>query len=572
MNPKNMNKNNGFSGVLKGGFSLFTTLALVLNIASPAVAIADAPQYVMDTPTIQTTGTMQISISGSASATHYVGQMSDQFVTIDWGDGQKDADISIASDTRFTTTSDKDNFSTSWTPIPHTYYTAGTKTILIKVHHSNFNGKEGDQSEFTTDVVISPSTASLTVTNVIVGGPSSQSDFNLMVGITPVVSGVSTDFPINSSAQVYVLNPPADYSLAYSGDCAPFGFINFVTAGQHYDCTLTNTYGTTTSTSTNSAPTIALNGSSTIDIIQGTTFVDPGASATDTEDGDLTSSIVTTGSVDASTTGTYILTYTVTDTGGLSASTTRTVNVNASVPQTFQLTVSTSGEGSGTVTSGDNKINCVSGSEEACTAAYNDGDQVTLTATAGDGSTFTDTWSGACTGNNPVCTVTMNSAQSANAHFSLSSTTTATTTTTTTTTGGSGSSIPGGHRHSSGSTGGQVLGISIGPDGFLECSDPYLTEYLHIGNKNNPEQVKKLQQFLNAYLQIDLPVTGTFGQMTYDAVMKFQSMNEAAILAPWGNAGLPTGPTGYVYKTTKRWINILKCPTLISTTPVPTLP
>ncbi|NLE07117.1 MAG: DUF5011 domain-containing protein, partial [Parcubacteria group bacterium] len=59
----------------------------------------------------------------------------------------------------------------------------------------------------------------------------------------------------------------------------------------------------------------------------GQTFVEPGYTATDAEDGDLTASTTVTGTVDTNTAGTYEIVYSVTDSGGLSASTTRTVIV-----------------------------------------------------------------------------------------------------------------------------------------------------------------------------------------------------------------------------------------------------
>ena len=60
----------------------------------------------------------------------------------------------------------------------------------------------------------------------------------------------------------------------------------------------------------------------------GSTFTDPGATASDAGDGDLTSSIVVSGSVDTSTVGTYTVTYNVIDTSGNAADpVTRTVNV-----------------------------------------------------------------------------------------------------------------------------------------------------------------------------------------------------------------------------------------------------
>src|SRR2546425_676688 len=57
------------------------------------------------------------------------------------------------------------------------------------------------------------------------------------------------------------------------------------------------------------------------------TFADPGATALDACAGDLTSSIVVTGSVDASTVGDYTLSYSVTDAHGNTATATRLVHV-----------------------------------------------------------------------------------------------------------------------------------------------------------------------------------------------------------------------------------------------------
>ncbi len=85
---------------------------------------------------------------------------------------------------------------------------------------------------------------------------------------------------------------------------------------------------------TNTPPTITLLGNNPLYVATGTLFIDPGATALDTEDGDLTDSIVVTGSVNASTTGTYIINYSVTDSGGLSTSTSRTVVISASTTAT----------------------------------------------------------------------------------------------------------------------------------------------------------------------------------------------------------------------------------------------
>ena len=64
---------------------------------------------------------------------------------------------------------------------------------------------------------------------------------------------------------------------------------------------------------------ITLTGSSTINLIVGDTWTDPGATASDNVDGNITSSIFTSGSVDTSTAGTYIISYNVSDAAGNAA-------------------------------------------------------------------------------------------------------------------------------------------------------------------------------------------------------------------------------------------------------------
>jgi hypothetical protein len=78
-------------------------------------------------------------------------------------------------------------------------------------------------------------------------------------------------------------------------------------------------------------PVITLNGSATVSVVQGGTYADAGATATDDRDGNVTSKIVITGSVIANTPGTYALFYNVKDAAGNAASTlTRTVTVTSS--------------------------------------------------------------------------------------------------------------------------------------------------------------------------------------------------------------------------------------------------
>ena len=72
---------------------------------------------------------------------------------------------------------------------------------------------------------------------------------------------------------------------------------------------------------------IKLNGNSTITIKVNESFKDPGATATDNKDGDITSKVSVQGSVDTSKTGQYTITYSVTDAAGNSTSVVRTIFV-----------------------------------------------------------------------------------------------------------------------------------------------------------------------------------------------------------------------------------------------------
>ena len=77
------------------------------------------------------------------------------------------------------------------------------------------------------------------------------------------------------------------------------------------------------------SPEMSILGDANITQLQGVAWVDPGVEAHDVRDGNLTSSVSVSGTVDVNTTGTYTLTYTVSDAAGNNASLTRTVNIVA---------------------------------------------------------------------------------------------------------------------------------------------------------------------------------------------------------------------------------------------------
>ncbi len=82
----------------------------------------------------------------------------------------------------------------------------------------------------------------------------------------------------------------------------------------------------------------------------------------------------------------------------------------------FEFTVSVTGEGTGVVTSSPEGIDCSAGLETDCGQYYRDETEVTLTATATNGSVFTG-WSGDCDGGASTTTVTLGAARSCTARF-----------------------------------------------------------------------------------------------------------------------------------------------------------
>lgn len=87
------------------------------------------------------------------------------------------------------------------------------------------------------------------------------------------------------------------------------------------------------------------------------------------------------------------------------------------------------------------------------------------------------------------------------------------------------------------------------------CVDSF-TKYMKRGSSaNDVNEVKKLQDFLNQNLNINIPVTGFFGSLTQAGVIKFQLKYSNEILTPWGL----TNATGYFYRTSMTKANSLMC-------------
>ncbi len=93
-------------------------------------------------------------------------------------------------------------------------------------------------------------------------------------------------------------------------------------------------------------PTITITGSAAVTIDLGDTYTDAGATANDDKDGDLTSQITTTGTVDVNKVGIYEIEYTVSDEAGNTTTETRTVTVRANRLQgNYSVSADISGTG-----------------------------------------------------------------------------------------------------------------------------------------------------------------------------------------------------------------------------------
>ena len=84
-------------------------------------------------------------------------------------------------------------------------------------------------------------------------------------------------------------------------------------------------------------PVLKLKGSNPYTVQYGTTYKDPGYTATDNYDGDITNRVKTNGAVDTKRMGKYTLYYSVSDSSGNTSTVTRTINVTDTIGPTISL-------------------------------------------------------------------------------------------------------------------------------------------------------------------------------------------------------------------------------------------
>lgn len=208
----------------------------------------------------------------------------------------------------------------------------------------------------------------ITVSNsdvtVEVGAPFSENDVLAGVSAADNVDGsvtVAADVSQVNSAQI------GDYTVTYSATDAAGHTATAIATVHVVDTT---------------APQITLNGNNpdSVEVAQGGTYADAGATVTDNS-GEAIAAVVS-GSVNAAAVGTYTLTYTATDSSGNESNVTRTVEVVDTTPPVITL-------------NGDNPMNILlntSYNEPGASVSDNSGETLTVTITGSVDSTTAGTY------------------------------------------------------------------------------------------------------------------------------------------------------------------------------------
>ena len=161
-----------------------------------------------------------------------------------------------------------------------------------------------------------------------------------MVDTTSPVIALSGEDPLTLEAGTPYMEPGYSATDNYDGDMASqvsvSGSVNHTVLGNyHLRYNVSDSSGNPAEEKTRTVtvvdttpPTITLAGDNPLTLRVGTPYAEPGYSATDIYDGDLTAQVTVTGVVDHTTEGTYVLTYNVSDSSGNPADEkSRTVNV-----------------------------------------------------------------------------------------------------------------------------------------------------------------------------------------------------------------------------------------------------
>lgn len=259
-----------------------------------------------------------------------------------------------------------------WSEFVSVTYSAGPDTVapeinligssVINIQQGNafsdpgYTATDNIDGDITGNVVVGGDTVntstigSYVITyNVVDGAGNSASEVSRTVNVSAAVDSIAPVITLNGNGSIDVeygdvfTDPGATASDNIYGDISS----DIVVAGDTVNVNSLGSYTITYDVSDaegnaatqvtrvvnvvdTGAPVISLNGSSSVNIEVNDVFNDAGATANDAVDGDISNSIVVTGSVDTSNVGVYTLLYNVSDSSGnAAAQITRTVNVTS---------------------------------------------------------------------------------------------------------------------------------------------------------------------------------------------------------------------------------------------------
>jgi hypothetical protein len=185
-------------------------------------------------------------------------------------------------------------------------------------------------------VVISNDWGSVTSENVRLTVATALPSITLN-GSASITHEAATPYVDAGASAVDALGNNITSSIVVSG-----ADVNVTELGEHtVSFSVTDDGGNTNSASRSvtvedtTAPVLSLIGDNNHSHGVNTAWADPGYSATDSLEGNLTASVAISGDIDVNTTGEYTLVYSVSDSSGNEANLTRTVNVQPLGPWTF---------------------------------------------------------------------------------------------------------------------------------------------------------------------------------------------------------------------------------------------
>jgi VCBS repeat-containing protein len=528
--------NSGFNGA--DSFTYTANDGAVSNTATVTINVSsvnDTPVALADTYSTNEDATLTVTIPGvlTNDSDADLDPLSAVLVT-----NVSNGSLSLASDGSFVYTPNLNFNGTDSFTYKANDGTVDSSTVTVTITVNSVN----DTPVALADTYSTNEDATLTVTIPGVLTNDSDVEFN---PLTAVLVSTTTNGTVT-------LNPNG--SFTYVPNPNFFGTDSFTYSADDGSVNSLPVTVTITVNSVNDAPVITLNGSNSIAVTQPGAYTEQGASCSDVEDGNFSASV--SGTVDVNTIGAYVVTYTCTDEDEASVSTTRTVTVQEAPAQCSD---DSDNDEDGDTDAED--IGCWTNPNDPETYDPNDNNETDpsdvcsningIQTVVPQGMTESE---GICTTPTPepvdVCSNLDGVQTSVPAnHSELGGVCTPRS-------NGGGGGIPSLFGQTNG--GGSVLGASTGEVLGDSCG-LYMDKHIRLGSrKNNAEQVKKLQDFLNRNMGSTLPVTGFYGPLTNGIVKNFQVKYSDEVMKPWGL----TSPTGLVYLATLRQINNLECPEL----------